>query len=517
MFKSECKIIPKRTTSKWFKDVADEAPRLDIPMCIAILEQAFMDCRTLIEVNMPEVAMIGKCAFSGCINLKHIYLPKCTTIDDYAFVECLNLMSAYLPNCVSIGRAAFRDCRMLKIMSLPMCEMLECDVFNDCTSLERVELDIIQSFSGNIFKHCQNLSSVYAPKCDDIQDGYTYLPYDLTLSDKAQTIQLSLTLANGQTKTATVLSNKQLDKLVNSQPFKLVKVLNKSEHIIWMGPLQYTIDELITCGKQLHVSSRANVRYMTGSATVSDIYLSPSIERFTSLLKRVEIVINKRSKLKEIILPSCTYFRLMGDLNTGITIDAPKVETFVADSYNHIIPEFYFPNLTVLKISQYQYSYVPIVYTHSNPYLYQMLRHGVVYSPKYDQIKKHIERAKLRIPSSSKPVYQIIYPEHIQQSPYKHITDYLYEYSEFYQTARRDHSPQELEELNPREFLTKGELIDKLSFDNEYELAIQVAKHVVERTDNPVIEDLFKSACRLGVSRFMHLVRAMLPDDVYMY
>lgn len=518
MFKSECKVVTKHIVNRWSKDTVSKITRLDIPMCSAILDQAFVDCRMLLEVNMPEVIVIGKSVFAGCINLKHIYLPKCTTIDDYAFAECLNLMSAYLPNCVSVGHSAFRSCCMLKIMSLPMCEVLEHNVFNGCTSLERLELDIIQSFSGDIFNHCQNLSSVYAPKCVNVDGYYSRLPYDFTLSNDAHSIRLSLTLADGQTKNATILSDRQLDKLLNSQPFKLVKVLNTTGGVIWITPLQHMIDELIVCGENLHVSSRANVRYLTCNTTERNVYLSSSIERFTSSSEQIGVAIDRKSKLREIILPNCTNFKLDGYLNTGITIDAPKVETFFIDSFNNVIPEFYFPNLTKLSFAQYKYQWVSIVYTHSNPYLYQMLRHKVLYSPKHNQIKGQIDEKLLaNCPRLSKPIHHIIYPEHLQPSPYKQITDYLYEYSDFYQTSRRNNPPHELEELNPREFLTKGELIDKLSFDNEYELAIQVAKHVIERTDNPVIDDLLRSVSRLSVSRFMQLVRAMLPDNVYMY
>jgi hypothetical protein len=84
---------------------------------VAIAAEAFLDCRELMSVVLPEgIEQIGKSAFSGCEQLATINLPdSLRRIGGRAFEGCKALREIRLSaKVVFIGELAFYGCRRLK-------------------------------------------------------------------------------------------------------------------------------------------------------------------------------------------------------------------------------------------------------------------------------------------------------------------------------------------------------------------------------------------------------------------
>ena len=71
----------------------------------ALPSSAFLNCKPLKVISLPDVKSIEPVAFQDCIGLKTIYAPRVSSISDGAFSNCLWLRSVTLGN---ISTAGFR-------------------------------------------------------------------------------------------------------------------------------------------------------------------------------------------------------------------------------------------------------------------------------------------------------------------------------------------------------------------------------------------------------------------------
>ena len=64
---------------------------------------AFLNCKPLKVISLPDVKSIEPVAFQDCIGLKTIYAPIVSSISDYAFADCTALNSVTLGNISAAG------------------------------------------------------------------------------------------------------------------------------------------------------------------------------------------------------------------------------------------------------------------------------------------------------------------------------------------------------------------------------------------------------------------------------
>ena len=64
----------------------------------ALPSSAFLNCKPLKVISLPDVKSIESVAFQDCIGLKTIYAPRVSSISDFAFADCLQLRSVTLGN-----------------------------------------------------------------------------------------------------------------------------------------------------------------------------------------------------------------------------------------------------------------------------------------------------------------------------------------------------------------------------------------------------------------------------------
>ena len=68
---------------------------------------AFLNCKPLKVINLPEVKRIESVAFQDCIGLETIYAPIVSSISDFAFADCPKLKSVTLGNISDAGIRIF--------------------------------------------------------------------------------------------------------------------------------------------------------------------------------------------------------------------------------------------------------------------------------------------------------------------------------------------------------------------------------------------------------------------------
>lgn len=69
----------------------------------ALPSSAFLNCKPLKVISLPDVKSIEPVAFQDCIGLKTIYAPRVSSISDYAFADCTELNSVTLGNISAAG------------------------------------------------------------------------------------------------------------------------------------------------------------------------------------------------------------------------------------------------------------------------------------------------------------------------------------------------------------------------------------------------------------------------------
>ena len=69
----------------------------------ALPSSAFLNCKPLKVISLPDVKSIESVAFQDCIELKTIYAPIVSSISDFAFADCPELNSVTLGNISAAG------------------------------------------------------------------------------------------------------------------------------------------------------------------------------------------------------------------------------------------------------------------------------------------------------------------------------------------------------------------------------------------------------------------------------
>ena len=73
----------------------------------ALPSSAFLNCKPLKVISLPDVKSIESVAFQDCIELKTIYAPIVSSISDFAFADCSQLRSVTLGNISAAGIRIF--------------------------------------------------------------------------------------------------------------------------------------------------------------------------------------------------------------------------------------------------------------------------------------------------------------------------------------------------------------------------------------------------------------------------
>ena len=132
--------------------------------------------RSLYDVKLSSLTIIGSYAFQKCSSLTSISFPNVTIIGHHAFSECSSLTSISFPNVTDIDGAAFQDCSSLVSASFPKVSVLKdyqysvltWGAFVGCSNLTTIYIGTNTSTvctlsSTRAFKSCDALTNIYVP------------------------------------------------------------------------------------------------------------------------------------------------------------------------------------------------------------------------------------------------------------------------------------------------------------------------------------------------------------------
>lgn len=143
---------------------------VDLPLCEYVDGAAFMRCSRLSSVNLPLCEYVGHAAFYYCSTLTSIDLPNCSYVGDAAFSGCSTLQSVNLPNCSYVGSRAFSGCSVLPFIDLQNCSYVGDYAFGYCSSLTSINLPLCGYVGGNAFRGCSSITSIDLPNCSYVGD-----------------------------------------------------------------------------------------------------------------------------------------------------------------------------------------------------------------------------------------------------------------------------------------------------------------------------------------------------------
>lgn len=142
-------------------------------------------CISLENIEFPSVIKIYRYALSSCSKLKNVSLPnfrygqsQTTGGSTYCqfFLNCNNLETISLPNLIYMdGRETFKSCSSLKDVDLPRyCRGNAQYCFTECNSLADIEIPHITAVCTRMFSSCSTLSRASFPRAIIIYDEAFY-------------------------------------------------------------------------------------------------------------------------------------------------------------------------------------------------------------------------------------------------------------------------------------------------------------------------------------------------------
>lgn len=111
------------------------------------------------RADLPNVLSLAENAFGQCKSLININIPKCVTIADNAFINT-KFQSIYLPSLETLGKSVFSYCSSLSEVDLPKVTILEEGTFERCETLSIAKLNSVETIKKGAFNYCSKLTTL---------------------------------------------------------------------------------------------------------------------------------------------------------------------------------------------------------------------------------------------------------------------------------------------------------------------------------------------------------------------
>ena len=190
-------VVPENVNGITVKSIGDScfvSPSIvsvTLPSTVTEIQlRAFRSCMNLKTVIAPEVTYVGMGAFQNCFDLEYVnneYFPKLKTIDKYAFLDCKSLHDVELDNVETVGYWAFmmrnNSPANLTYVSLPKVKIIDESAFSGCTNISSIYLPVVENIGKDAFRNSNLLVSINLPQAKVICNSAFYSSENLeTLS-----------------------------------------------------------------------------------------------------------------------------------------------------------------------------------------------------------------------------------------------------------------------------------------------------------------------------------------------
>ncbi|MBP3326917.1 MAG: leucine-rich repeat protein [Coprococcus sp.] len=120
-------------------------------------------CENLKKVVLPSTLKeISDDAFKDCVSLQEINIPSCTVIGDHVFYGCTSLEKVTLPwGLETIGAGAFSECKIKSIKIPDTVTKIDWAAFFGCSSLTGIKIpESVEEIGNAAFNGCSGLRKV---------------------------------------------------------------------------------------------------------------------------------------------------------------------------------------------------------------------------------------------------------------------------------------------------------------------------------------------------------------------
>jgi len=143
--------------------------KVSFPNAIAINQEAFGNCTSLITFDSHFLGSIGDSAFSGCSSLRSVSFDLVQLIYEKAFFQCFQLQNAKFPSVKFIGASAFNGCGQLATgINFSAVTEIGDKAFYGCEKLSNNDFPEVTSIGQEAFVNCFGLGKVEFPKLTEI-------------------------------------------------------------------------------------------------------------------------------------------------------------------------------------------------------------------------------------------------------------------------------------------------------------------------------------------------------------
>ena len=145
--------------------------QIDLPEVTSTGVESLFGCEALLTVSLPSAITIGNSTFSFCKNLEAVDLPVVEKLGNSVFFNANKLKEIDLPTLTEMGSGVFGSAYALKTVNLPkLITLTGSGHFQSCNSLEQISLNITE-ISANMFHSCLKLASIDMPNLVSIGNG----------------------------------------------------------------------------------------------------------------------------------------------------------------------------------------------------------------------------------------------------------------------------------------------------------------------------------------------------------
>ncbi len=125
---------------------------LDLGVVNSIGQSAFLDCPSLVSVQIDRLSNLSNEAFKNCTSLTTVEILGLSYISSDAFSGCKSLTDVHIPDATYVNGRAFENCKSLGEITLENAQTVYSTVFNGCTSLRLIIVPEMTSFESAVYR-----------------------------------------------------------------------------------------------------------------------------------------------------------------------------------------------------------------------------------------------------------------------------------------------------------------------------------------------------------------------------
>lgn len=134
---------------------------------IAIEDNCFNNCTSLLEIDLPALLTIGQVSFFQCSSVTDVNIPLLTDVSIQAFAGCTNLANLTAPLVTIVRTGGFTGCGIVSI-DFPNCTTIEAGGISGLPNLISINLPLVTTVGDDGMSFYDSLTTLNLPSCTSV-------------------------------------------------------------------------------------------------------------------------------------------------------------------------------------------------------------------------------------------------------------------------------------------------------------------------------------------------------------